>query len=115
MNAFGSTIIAGTDGNGVFKTDINEFTISGVNDISKNSQSAMIYPNPANNNILIKHQQGINQKLYIFNSLGEVISEFSVSADGDLFVNISNLPVGIYFCKMISGTLTKTEKFIIIR
>lgn len=72
----------------------------------------MIYPNPASSFVSVTVSKAIN--LDLFSIVGEkVISQRLILGKNN--VNISKLPMGIYFCRISNEKFSKTEKLIITR
>jgi hypothetical protein len=73
--------------------------LQAIHDIG-NEQPFKIYPNPAEDKLIIKATKDLLQSNYvIFNSLGENIVTGQVS-DEFTTVNIQALPVGVYFIQV---------------
>ncbi|MDO9186598.1 MAG: T9SS type A sorting domain-containing protein [Bacteroidia bacterium] len=94
--------------------DIRFGTIAlvGVNDIEENN-NFNIYPNPVNNEFTITATETgkIYFQLKIYNILGEMVSQ-SIIENPKSQINISDLPKGVYFVKLISVTQILTKKII---
>lgn len=84
-------------------------TVSGINDIVKNS--IKLYPNPANDILYISLEHA--SKLEIINASGQIVESTYVKAT-TTSINVSHLNSGIYFVKVIdnSGNVG-TQKLII--
>ncbi|NND26787.1 MAG: T9SS type A sorting domain-containing protein, partial [Flavobacteriaceae bacterium] len=70
-----------------------------------------IYPNPAENMLIIKSPERINS-VEIFNSLGQNLGDFDYDQN-ELKLNVSHLKPGTYFFKIESRNITHTHKIII--
>ena len=85
-------------------TSINKSNIS--NNIS-------VYPNPAENLLLIEsHDQCINS-IQVFNLLGELVLSKEIIASNFLTIDISNLTSSVYYIKINLTTHTQIKKIII--
>ena len=73
-----------------------------------------IYPNPVNDvlNISIGETADLPSAYSIYNNLGQVIAQKSVSSNGDLSINTSGWSTGIYFIKIEKESAVKTLKFV---
>lgn len=95
--------------------DITYGTIAlvGVNDIEEENNNFNIYPNPVNKEFTLSVTETgtINRELKIVNVLGEVVYQ-SIVENPKSEVNISELPKGVYFVKLISANQILTKKFI---
>lgn len=83
---------------------------------TKISDEFTLYPNPASGYILIKTNQPLgysNQiKVKIYNSMGIKIQYFELLKNCQ--IDISNYPVGIYYCVIKKGNnFSETHKFIV--
>lgn len=94
--------------------DITYGTIAlvGINNIEKNN-NFNIYPNPVTNEFTITAIETgkIYLQLKIVNILGEIVYQ-SLIEDQKSEINISDLPKGVYFVKMISANQILTKKII---
>ncbi len=91
----------------------------GINELNPNSYrdkdgELMIYPNPANTELTIEFLSvnNINYNLQIANAIGQVVCQSKVSTYKTA-INISELPTGIYFVTLKTGTATLTKKVVI--
>jgi len=69
-------------------------------------QSIRVYPNPVSGNLIIRFNEPENGEagIIISNNLGQVLlSEIRSITNGDLSLNMSQLPVGIYYVSLQSG------------
>ncbi len=99
--------------------------VTGVNENATNSPDEFKlyqnYPNPFNPTTTIRFtlaNAGFTT-IKIFNSLGEEVStpinEYLNKGNHDLTFNASNLPSGIYFYNIRSGSFSKTMKMVLLR
>ncbi len=96
--------------NGIILKISNANTVStNIQTISENENSLPIYPNPAIDFIFI--QKTGHDKLYVYDTLGNVVIEINEHNDSNdsIQLNISSLPDGIYLVKRGSSS----SKFII--
>jgi hypothetical protein len=81
-------------------------------------EPAEIFPNPATTEIYYYHLQGENTSpftCYIYNMQGQVVQEFTVSADKVTYIiDISQLASDTYIFKVVSntGTVVRSSKFV---
>lgn len=68
-----------------------------------------IAPNPTQNDIVLKSNTPITSYT-LLNSLGKKIKKEDIKYSNELTVNLSYLPVGVYYIRVIIGGLTKTQK-----
>ena len=77
-----------------------------------------VFPNPSNGKIYIDLKNLINQQvnICIFNTHGITINEQSNiinTNDEKLIIDLSNMPKGIYFVKVVSDSFTETKKILL--
>lgn len=109
----GDYLFAGTSDDGIFRTKLSDYGISGLNDFSQKTLS--ISPNPASDFITIQFSNKelkpfvTNYKIQIFDMLGvEVISTFAPTNEEKLRIDVSHLPAGVYVIRIGD----KVEKFV---
>lgn len=97
-------------------------TNTSVNDVTDERENVKIYPNPNNGKFtVICHSEQGEESLpiiEIYNVLGErVQTETLRDAQGDNLIELSNVPNGVYFYRIITnkGDLQGVGKFIIAR
>ncbi len=87
--------------------------ITGLKDLrNHNSHLFSVYPNPVSDIARISYTgqiQDIESKVY--NSLGELVIDLN-SENNDIQLNMSQLPKGLYWLKMVSGTNVSVRKII---
>ena len=86
-------------------------SVTSVENISEESDF-IIYPNPASTSLSVISSEARN--LLIYNSLGQEIRKAKLF-EGKNIITLSDLPEGIYFCKIFSEGFIETEKIIISR
>jgi hypothetical protein len=84
------------------------------NTVSKNEFT--VYPNPAGNFVVLKNSNAINSdvifQLYDIN--GRKVNDYTISktVQGNMQINISGLPYGLYIYRIVSGNTTQTGKLL---
>ncbi|SHF56416.1 Por secretion system C-terminal sorting domain-containing protein [Mariniphaga anaerophila] len=81
---------------------------TGINDMGLNEFT--IYPNPFNSVLTIEGKNSLSAELYNIN--GQLVKKEYKTAGSRLTLNASDLPSGIYFCKINNGTTTITKKVV---
>ena len=76
--------------------------VSAVNDLSSDSQSITLYPNPASSEIFISGFEGV-QTVEIYSISG--VLAMKTTAENGSVINISNLRQGIYIVKVDGKTV----------
>ena len=73
--------------------------------VSENIDNQLfLYPNPFNNYIYVSLTNGkIIEKVNVYNLTGKLISTFNSERSREFF-SLTNLPVGVYFIEVISGS-----------
>jgi hypothetical protein len=82
----------------------------GIKDINKNNSNINVYPNPANTEITIELICQ-NSLVGICNISGQEIMQLKARSQ-KLKVDVSNLPSGIYFVKVVTAKGVEIKKFI---
>ncbi len=80
---------------------------TGVKEIESKNEFE-IYPNPAGNEIKINLSEKNNFQIEVLNTLGEIL----IAGENKRSVNISALPCGMYFLKLIREDKFSLKKFI---
>jgi hypothetical protein len=82
----------------------SKFLPAGIPLVSgKNDGVSAPSPNPARNTVNFNYQITVTAKLLIYNSFGECVKSILLNPSGNkLAMDVSNLPSGIYICKLES-------------
>lgn len=88
-----------------------EEVVLGINDIEKQKENILVYPNPANDILNIEIQENFKPlQITLYNTLGKEVIRKNLTTSQ---INISNLPQGLYLLKISSnGKIIKTEKIV---
>lgn len=100
----GATVSSG------WKVIYNCVTTTGVNEVW-NEDLLSVFPNPTNSNVVIKNDL-IDGKIKMFNSLGELLYQSSLSKDHKIDLSSMQLNDGIYFIEINSEGKKVTKKLI---
>ncbi|NBW28630.1 MAG: T9SS C-terminal target domain-containing protein [Flavobacteriaceae bacterium] len=95
--------------NYVFGNLTNSIWNSALSTVNFNQKSPTIFPNPAQNQVVISGIEKLSN-LVIYSISGEKVASYLVSNESQLDLN---LPSGIYLVKIISDTFSTTKKLII--
>ncbi|MFC2111085.1 T9SS type A sorting domain-containing protein [Bacteroidota bacterium] len=76
-----------------------------------NNSEFNIYPNPANNELIIKYVDYNPIQIHIYNVAGILIKEIELNNSKNK-IEISDLKIGIYFIQIISDNGITTKKFV---
>lgn len=95
--------------NYVFGNLTNSIWNSALSTVNFNQKSPTIFPNPAQNQVVISGIEKLSN-LVIYSISGEKVASYLVSNESQLDLN---LPSGIYLVKIISDTFLTTKKLII--
>ncbi|HVA99574.1 MAG TPA: T9SS type A sorting domain-containing protein, partial [Bacteroidia bacterium] len=94
-------------------TPCNEIFTNGVNEINPPNLQVSIFPNPANDKINIVYNAGTGTVNYnILNVLGQSISHGAFGNSSNNQLDVSKLPAGIYFLKLIRNNNVVVGKFV---
>jgi len=75
--------------------------------------SLMLYPNPANQYIIIQADALINQ-ISVFNSMGKLVHEQSIASENSIKIDISGLEKGFYVVSTISDKGSNNQQKLIV-
>lgn len=83
----------------------------------KNKISATAYPNPFGDKLMVNFSGSESEKIIVrvYDSMGEVLKEVDVPLEkaSEIQMDLSGLPTGVYFMKIVSGnTVNETIKVI---
>jgi hypothetical protein len=92
--------------------DVTTTLLTGVEDLSADMKINM-YPNPSNGVFSIEHKSRNEQKIEIFNVLGEQVHSGSNATQPFYHVNLSGSAKGIYFVRVTEGSHSHTQKIIV--
>ena len=94
----------------------------GVRELNYNHESISVYPNPTDEvvNVKLEKANAISfTKLFIYNSLGQLVREEEiVFKEKEITVSTSDLPPGIYqlkFSSEVSMAIRISKKFVVSR
>jgi hypothetical protein len=96
-------------------TNSSSSNSNGISTIKNNYEQLLLYPNPCEDKLSVSgFQFSENTKVEIENILGQVILSLSNYPTSDNYqLNTSNLPVGIYFIKVVDAAgFQHTAKFV---
>ena len=89
--------------------NIANTTTTGIS--SANADAFEVYPNPAHNNLTVKASQNISS-IQIVNMLGQTVMIIGQTNEQSTQLDITTLPAGVYFVKVITADTQKLIKFI---
>ena len=81
-----------------------------VNEPIKISENINVYPNPANEELMIDNRSPETKKFIIYNSVGQAMTQLQIGKDQREILNTTAFPAGIYF---IRGEKGESAKFVI--
>ncbi len=85
----------------------------GITRQNKSAFNFHVFPNPANDHLTIKVDEGLKYDYYILNSMGQVLLK-KQDVNGSLNINVEDLPAGSYFIRITTRKFQSTNRFIII-
>lgn len=87
--------------NGSFNTDL--YTISGLttddNDVFELVEGVKVFPNPANYMLNVEYQSNKDYEIVLCNITGQILKKATI-ANGNGFIDISNLENGLIICEL---------------
>jgi len=97
----------------LYEKDIYYYSdITGINEVIDN-YNVSIYPNPANDNLIINTtiNENLNIEIYTIKGQSVMSTEYSNNAS-EMRVDISQLPAGMYFIRIANDQNNITKKFV---
>jgi len=88
-------------------------TTTGVPSVTSSSNDAILYPNPANNELNVVYDASADIKnIAVYNIIGKVMTVYKVTGS-NANLNIENIPSGVYFVRLYNdqGNVVVTRKF----
>jgi len=88
---------------------------TGINDATAEAGWLTIYPNPAGEfvNIRITSENVRQAEMSIYNMLGQEITRMKITTNSNIQLQVSDLPAGMYYCKVIVNSTELVKKFIV--
>ncbi len=74
-------------------------------------ETAILYPNPATNQVTIKTGSNTYTELRLYNNMGTLVLKQFIN-NRELTLDIKNLPKGVYFIRLISEDQNEVKQFI---
>ncbi|MDR3627894.1 MAG: T9SS type A sorting domain-containing protein [Ignavibacteriaceae bacterium] len=124
ISVLDSNLFVGTNGFGVWRYPLSQLETGITNNNSNMPLGFFLkqnYPNPFNPITTISYQIPISNfvSLEIYDALGEkintLVSEYQNKGIHEVTYNAVNLPSGIYFYRLVSGSFITTKKLILIK
>ena len=78
---------------------------------NNNSTTFQLFPNPVNNILTIARATSAKARIEIYNSLGTIIHSFEMN-ETEAEINVSALPSGIYWLRLINDNSCTTRHFV---
>ena len=85
--------------------------MTGIEEPTANSNSAVVYPNPATDKITIESKNIIDE-VRIYNNMGQLVYSGEFNND-QIMVNTSTYITGMYIVQVRSGETVEVRKLII--
>lgn len=94
--------------------------IVGIKENQKTLSSLILYPNPANDNAVLKisSNKEQNTQLSIYTVMGSLVDKQNItlnSGENDIKLNVKNYPSGVYFVSINDGNATVTKRLVVSR
>lgn len=71
-----------------------------------------LYPNPANDFVALSVTDELPNYLAVYNTLGQLVKQVTVSSEADLTIDTQALAQGVYFIKVTKESASKTLQFV---
>jgi glucuronoarabinoxylan endo-1,4-beta-xylanase len=75
------------------------------------NQNVNVYPNPANNQLIVSSERLTVAEIKIYNVIGELVYSSKVNT-AKTTIDVSSYPVGLYFIGVQTATQSINKKFI---
>lgn len=86
----------------------------GITDNEFTKPDIIVYPNPANKMVYLKTKTGKNHMVNVVNITGRIVFELDLPTSGNMLVDVSNWPRGMYLFNIFEdGRLYGSEKVIV--
>ncbi len=112
LYSFNNNLTFAYGNNGVIYKSINGGGLLSVNDIKKNDNNIIIYPNPATNEFNIATKKDIN-KIEIIDNCGRIVKTI-IPTLNQTSINVSELTTGVYSVILVCNGIAKDVKSLII-
>ena len=117
-------VVAGTHGAGVFSTNITDTLMTGVSPISKSNDGINVFPNPADQSVVISHWSLVNgdSELKVFDSSGKLFLKQEFTAYCRTFgkpsategiLTTALWPSGVYFISVSDGEKNHVRRLVV--
>ena len=108
--SFGQDTLFLTGGSDVFLAKSDGYNV-GIDDLH-NSANISVYPDPADENLVIEIKTGVlESSVSVINLEGQELIQQKVT-ESKISLDISSLPVGVYFVKVTGEHTVQVKKFI---
>ncbi len=105
------TLYAGTYGRGLWASPLVERTV-GIDDVTFNDK-VEIYPNPASSEVVISSPKSTEGTIKVFDIMGKLlIYEHNAVLANTFTLDVSSLPVGVYFIRLNTAEGMATKKLL---
>ena len=122
----GKSIIKYSIYNAFNKSDSIQITFSyngaivGIKENQKTLSSLSLFPNPANDNAVLKisSNKEQNTQMSIYTVMGSLVDKQSITlntGENDIKLNVKNYPSGVYFVSINDGNTTVTKRLVVSR
>lgn len=108
-----NTLYAGTYGRSMFSYDLNGLILSS-DDFNSKANQVVLYPNPANTEVTLKHSLVGDGSIRLFDITGRKIKAlYKGNLQAETTFSIAEVPSGIYFVTVSNEKSRKTQKLIV--
>lgn len=104
-----------SDATGTIKYRKGYFGPAGISHSSDQENALVLYPNPANGQILLKYPFRKRSELTVFGITGNILLKKTIDTSEDLFLNTEELLNGSYFILINDGEKMYSGRFMVLR
>lgn len=85
---------------------------TGVTSVTRIEDDVVLYPNPAKDDLNVVFSNTTVRNIAVYNLIGKIVSIYKVNGNSAK-LNVSNIPSGIYFVRLLDGQgrIVATRKF----
>lgn len=88
-----------------------EDATTNINSVNSEKIKISVFPNPANDRIQFAFEPDIYEAIYVYNVLGQQVSEYKLDAAAGFAINTTNYPTGSYVYVLQKGGKKQIGKF----
>ena len=111
-----NTLYAGTFGRSIHKFDLSDIIVLGSDDFLIASEEALLYPNPAKDQVFVRPGITSEGSIDLYNISGKKLKTMykgAIEATRSIELNLEGIPSGMYFIEIRTDFKSRIEKLLI--